>query len=59
MQAIVFSSNLFTCNIIKFQHSVLSDIQQALRDVQLDANRKRDLAMALHVHFKDWLYGNS
>ncbi|KAG1326763.1 putative TBCC domain-containing protein 1 [Cocos nucifera] len=41
----------------KRKHSVLSDIQQALRDVQLDANRKRDLAMALHVHFKDWLYG--
>ncbi|XP_010913921.1 uncharacterized protein [Elaeis guineensis] len=40
------------------KHSVLSDIQQALRDVQLDANRKRDLAMALHVHFKDWLYAS-
>ncbi|XP_058071190.1 uncharacterized protein LOC131220242 isoform X2 [Magnolia sinica] len=38
--------------------NVLNDIKQALRDVQLEENRKRELASALHVHFKDWLYAS-
>lgn len=33
------------------------DIQQAIRNVHLDENRERELTSALHVHFKDWLYG--
>lgn len=40
-----------------FQHLVVNDIKQELRDVQLEENRKRELACALHVHFRDWLYG--
>ncbi|PKA51332.1 hypothetical protein AXF42_Ash002695 [Apostasia shenzhenica] len=39
-------------------HSVLSEIQEALKKVQLDANKKRDIACALHIHFKDWLYAS-
>lgn len=40
-----------------FQHLVLNGVKQELRDVQLEENRKRELACALHVHFRDWLYG--
>jgi len=39
------------------QNSVLSEIQQVIRNAQLEENKKRELACALHVHFKDWLYG--
>lgn len=34
------------------------DIQQAMRGAQLEEKRRRELASALHIHFKDWLYGN-
>lgn len=37
---------------------LLSDIQKALRDMQIDEDRRRELACALHVHFKDWLYAS-
>ncbi|XP_020570883.1 TBCC domain-containing protein 1-like [Phalaenopsis equestris] len=37
---------------------LLADIQKALRDLQIDEDRRRELASALHTHFKDWLYGN-
>ncbi|XP_077215073.1 uncharacterized protein LOC143849774 [Tasmannia lanceolata] len=39
-------------------HLVLNDIKEALRDLQLEENRKRELASALHVYFKDWLYAS-
>ncbi|KAJ8500229.1 hypothetical protein OPV22_010781 [Ensete ventricosum] len=42
----------------KKKHSNLADVQEAIRDVQLDENRKRELASALHVHFRDWLYAS-
>lgn len=29
-----------------------------LREAPLEDNRKRELSTALHVYFKDWLYGN-
>ncbi|MBA0677239.1 hypothetical protein Goari_018657, partial [Gossypium aridum] len=36
----------------------LSEIKQILREAPLEENRKRELSCALHVYFKDWLYGN-
>ncbi|KAF6158727.1 hypothetical protein GIB67_040241 [Kingdonia uniflora] len=39
-------------------HESLVEIKQALRDVQLEENRKRELSSALHVYFKDWLYAS-
>lgn len=27
--------------------------------MQLEENRKRELACALHAHFRDWLYGRA
>lgn len=30
-----------------------------LREAPLEENRKRELSSALHVYFKDWLYGKS
>ncbi|MBA0574255.1 hypothetical protein Golob_001482, partial [Gossypium lobatum] len=36
----------------------LGEIQQILREAPLEENRKRELSCALHVYFKDWLYGN-
>ncbi|XP_031489030.1 uncharacterized protein LOC116256722 [Nymphaea colorata] len=37
---------------------VLDDIKQSLRNAQLEDSRKRELANALHVYFKDWLYSS-
>ncbi|GFY93620.1 C-CAP/cofactor C-like domain-containing protein [Actinidia rufa] len=34
----------------------LGEIKQNLRETQLEDSRKRELASALHVYFKDWLY---
>lgn len=42
----------------KKNNSIMCDIQQAIRDAQLEESRKQELACALHVHFKDWLYGS-
>ncbi|XP_043691973.1 TBCC domain-containing protein 1-like [Telopea speciosissima] len=39
-------------------HQNLGDIKQALRDLQLEENRKRELSCALHIYFKDWLYAS-
>ncbi|XP_077211158.1 uncharacterized protein LOC143846572 [Tasmannia lanceolata] len=39
-------------------HLVLNDIKQALRNLELEESRKRELASALHVYFKDWLYAS-
>ncbi|GFY80606.1 C-CAP/cofactor C-like domain-containing protein [Actinidia rufa] len=35
----------------------LGAIKQNLRETQLEDSRKHELASALHVYFKDWLYG--
>ncbi|AQK60084.1 Tubulin binding cofactor C domain-containing protein [Zea mays] len=40
------------------KRSALEDIQKMIRELQLDENRKRELATALHVQFKDWLYAS-
>lgn len=40
------------------KHLVLGDIQQAIRNVALEEKKKQELACALHVHFKDWLYAS-
>ncbi|KAF5200789.1 Tbcc domain-containing protein [Thalictrum thalictroides] len=39
-------------------HQTLVDVKQALRDLQLEESRKRELSSALHSHFKDWLYAS-
>ncbi|KAF7147435.1 hypothetical protein RHSIM_Rhsim03G0009300 [Rhododendron simsii] len=39
-------------------HNNLGEIKQILRETQLEESRKRDLSSALHVYFKDWLYGS-
>ncbi|KAK9154964.1 hypothetical protein Sjap_002444 [Stephania japonica] len=39
-------------------HQSLGEIKQALRDLQLEENRKREISSALHVYFKDWLYAS-
>ncbi|KAK3134103.1 hypothetical protein QOZ80_6AG0545050 [Eleusine coracana subsp. coracana] len=40
------------------KHASLEDIQKNIRELELDDNRKKELACALHAQFKDWLYGN-
>ncbi|CAL4970825.1 unnamed protein product [Urochloa decumbens] len=40
------------------KRSALEDIQKTIRELQLDENRKRELATALHAQFKDWLYAS-
>nr|XP_010943570.1 TBCC domain-containing protein 1 [Elaeis guineensis] len=42
----------------KKNNSIMCDIQQAIRDAQLEEGRKRELACALHAHFRDWLYAS-
>ncbi|KAG0475286.1 hypothetical protein HPP92_014972 [Vanilla planifolia] len=39
-----------------FSHVVLDEIKEATSNLQLDEHKKRDIASALHMHFKDWLY---
>ncbi|TMW94639.1 hypothetical protein EJD97_009993 [Solanum chilense] len=36
----------------------LEETKSSLKDIDLDESRKREVAAALHVCFKDWLYGN-
>ncbi|XP_019419597.1 PREDICTED: TBCC domain-containing protein 1-like isoform X1 [Lupinus angustifolius] len=36
----------------------LGEIRQLLREAPLEESRKKELSSALHVYFKDWLYGN-
>lgn len=38
------------------KQAVLGDTQKTIRELQLDENRKKELASALHAQFKDWLY---
>lgn len=40
------------------QQKNLGEVKQLLREAPLEDNRKRELSTALHVYFKDWLYGN-
>ncbi|CAO2044924.1 unnamed protein product [Urochloa humidicola] len=40
------------------KRAALEDIQKTIRELQLDENRKRELATALHAQFKDWLYAS-
>ena len=40
------------------QQKTLEEVNQILRETPLEENRKRELSSALHVYFKDWLYGN-
>ncbi|KAI3889015.1 hypothetical protein MKX03_012448, partial [Papaver bracteatum] len=34
------------------------EIKQALRNLQLEDNKKRELSNALHLYFKDWFYAS-
>ena len=40
------------------QQKNLGEIRHLLREAPLEDSRKRELSSALHVYFKDWLYGN-
>lgn len=40
------------------QERNLGEIKQLLREATLEESRKRELSSALHVYFKDWLYGS-
>ncbi|TVU08177.1 hypothetical protein EJB05_41568, partial [Eragrostis curvula] len=40
------------------KHASLEDIQKNIRELELDDNRKKELACALHAQFKDWLYAS-
>lgn len=40
-----------------FQQKNLGEIKQLLKEASLEENRKRELSCAIHVYFKDWLYG--
>ncbi|KAK8926020.1 hypothetical protein KSP39_PZI017993 [Platanthera zijinensis] len=42
----------------KRSNVVLNEIQEAIKNLQLDVRKKRDIASALHIHFKDWLYAS-
>ncbi|KAG5007351.1 hypothetical protein JHK82_025268 [Glycine max] len=51
------SSSIFSLFNYCFK-SLLGEIRQLLREAPLEESRKRELSSALHVYFKDWLYGN-
>lgn len=34
------------------------EIKKLIKEAPLDDNRKREVSSALHVYFRDWLYGN-
>ncbi|KAJ0791991.1 putative TBCC domain-containing protein [Helianthus annuus] len=36
----------------------LVEVKQILKEAPLEDSRKKELSTALHVYFKDWLYGN-
>ncbi|KAF3640921.1 Rhodanese/Cell cycle control phosphatase superfamily protein [Capsicum annuum] len=40
-------------------HKSLEETKNILKDTELDESRKREVATALHVCFKDWLYGKN
>ena len=35
----------------------LEETRRSLSETPLEENRKKELSSALHVYFKDWLYG--
>ena len=37
----------------------LDETRRSLRETPLEENRKKELSSALHVYFKDWLYGRN
>lgn len=39
-------------------HKNLEETKKSLKDIDLDDSRKREVAAALHVCFKDWLYAS-
>lgn len=45
--------------IVSLQENNLVEIRQLLREAPLEESRKRELSSALHVYFKDWLYGST
>lgn len=47
----------FNLLIVHFQNTSLEDIQKNIQELEIDDNRKKELACALHAQFKDWLYG--
>jgi hypothetical protein len=57
MQNKVFAHLFEVQPILNFQHASLDDIQKNIRELEIDDNRKKELACALHAQFKDWLYG--
>jgi len=44
--------------IVHFQHASLEDTQKNIRELEIDENRKKEFACALHAQFKDWLYAS-
>ncbi|KAJ1259920.1 hypothetical protein BS78_10G192700 [Paspalum vaginatum] len=40
------------------KHASLEDIQKNIQELEIDDNRKKELACALHAQFKDWLYAS-
>jgi len=40
------------------KHASLEDTQKNIRELEIDDNRKKELACALHAQFKDWLYAS-
>lgn len=44
--------------VYSFQLTNLGEIRQLLQEASLEESRKQELSSAIHVHFKDWLYGN-
>lgn len=42
----------------KRSNAVLNEIKEAIKNLELDVRKKRDIASALHMHFKDWLYAS-
>lgn len=51
---------LIMCNAsYLFQQKNLGETKKLLREAPLEENQKRELSSALHLLFKDWLYGNN
>ncbi|CAL5419669.1 unnamed protein product [Camellia sinensis] len=54
-----FHYKMCRCRLsIEMYHNNLGEIKQILKETQLEDSRKHELSSALHVYFKEWLYGN-